>query len=175
MALSSILSPQHKAFVWLLGETPENERGELTSSPEQARILSRYAMATLYYSTNGAGWRKSQNWLSTSHISTWYPGNFNNSDANLNVLKLDLRANRLIGTLPDELVFLSSLQVIDIRRNQLTGSIPSEIARLVNLKELILKKNNLTNSLPPSFQSLSNLGKDPSARVSNRRVVSLPY
>jgi hypothetical protein len=179
VALSDPESPQHKAFLWLLWETQENEEGEPTSSLDEDKILSRYAMATLYYSTGGEEWTHFDNWLSTSHISTWYPlsesGDF---DANRNILKLELRDNNLVGTLPEELVFLSSLQVIDLRRNALTGRIPSEFARLVSLKKLILRNNNLTNNypLPPSFQSLSNLGKGRSACISNRRVVvSLSY
>jgi hypothetical protein len=148
VALSNLASPQHKAFVWLLGETPENEQGE-PIRPEQFEILlSRYAMATLYYSTGGEDWTQSENWLSTSHISTWYPSESNEVDENQKVLKrLKLGGNNLIGTLPGELVFL------------------------VNLKELDLSENKLTNkhgNHKASFLSLSNLGKEPSACISNR-------
>jgi hypothetical protein len=159
VALSNLASPQYKAYLWILGETPETEQSEPPSPNQRGRILSRYGMATLYYSTGGEDWTQSENWLSTSHICTWYPSESTTCDTNQNVIELNLGDNNLIGTLPDELVFVSSLEGIDLRRNALTGSIPPKFSRLVKLKELELSENNLTNNLPSSFRLLSNLGK----------------
>jgi hypothetical protein len=50
VALSTPSSPQSMAFNWLV----TNHTNLLTLSPEQ--IIQRYALATLYYSTNGDSW-----------------------------------------------------------------------------------------------------------------------
>jgi hypothetical protein len=149
MALSDLASPQYKAFLWLTAKPADEQDGPPKRNLDLDLLRSRYTMATLYYSAGGENWTRSDNWLSPSHISTWwYPSSESGDfDANQNILKLDLRNNNLVGTLPNELVFLSSLQVIELGRNALTGRIPSEFARLVNLEKVMLRDNDLTGTV----------------------------
>lgn len=51
-------SPQAKAFAWL--SRPQHPRYE---SREMWRFMQRFALATLYYSTEGDLWRKNAGWL----------------------------------------------------------------------------------------------------------------
>ena len=73
-------------------------------------------MATLYYATNGTQWGRADKWLSADAICSWYPAlpdQCTNTTERLrrrlqqtqNLIRLDLSANYLQGSLPDELVF----------------------------------------------------------------------
>jgi len=67
------------------------------------------------------------------------------------VLGLDLVWQGLSGTLPTEIVALTSLQMISFASNQFTGTIPSEYARLRTLFALELHRNLLTGSIPEAY------------------------
>jgi hypothetical protein len=59
-------------------------------------------------------------------------------------LELDLRENGLIGTIPEEISLLSSLQIIRLSNNTLTGTIPVIITTsLIQLQYLDLSSNKL--------------------------------
>ncbi|XP_059066661.1 receptor-like protein 45 [Cryptomeria japonica] len=58
-----------------------------------------------------------------------------------------LSNNRLSGTIADTISKLSSLVNLDLRNNQLSGSITDTISKLVRLASLLLSSNNLTGSI----------------------------
>jgi hypothetical protein len=73
--LEDMQSSQYKAMQWL------QEDANLTSYSEE-RMLQRFALAHLFYSTGGATqWMESDGWLSESHECSWFTAS---SDASCN-------------------------------------------------------------------------------------------
>jgi hypothetical protein len=102
-ALRKSSTPQHKALAWLAGDA------NLTSYSEQKKI-QRYALATLYYSTNSGGWRRNDTWMSDADVCGQW---FQNDNTTINctsagaVSTLDLDENNLVGMIPAEIGMLS--------------------------------------------------------------------
>ena len=61
-------TPQYAALDWLANK----DSGASYSSADDVRILQRYVLATLYYSTGGPGWTKSYGFLSDEHECKWF-------------------------------------------------------------------------------------------------------
>jgi hypothetical protein len=59
-------TPQGQAFEWLDGMDTE------TDPCSYPTLEQRYALATMYYSTNGDDWRNNQEWLSAAPECDWY-------------------------------------------------------------------------------------------------------
>ena len=51
--------PQAEAYQWMAGDSALRDRNFTTPQLEQ-----RFAMATIYYATNGPSWTKNDLWLS---------------------------------------------------------------------------------------------------------------
>ncbi|XBI11283.1 hypothetical protein VPH35_138374 [Triticum aestivum] len=72
--------------------------------------------------------------------------------------KLRLDANNLEGVLPNSIAGLSkSLELLLLRSNRISGTIPLEIQYLTSLRRLYMERNLLTGNLPESVGNLSNL------------------
>jgi hypothetical protein len=101
-ALLDTTSPQYASFEWLLSE---NNSG---ISSEQ-RLLQRYVLATLYFSTGGDDWTTAPLWLTNTDECEWFSSEEDDEicDANGNYVEIDLSGNNLQGTVPLELVLLS--------------------------------------------------------------------
>ena len=169
-ALAEAPNPAHTATPT---ETPTNSHTP-TVTPAPANI-DRPALVALYNSTNGPNWRRSNNWLTDSPISTWYGVTLDNSGRvgelrlannqlrgsipNLSALTrvrvLDFGANQLTGSIPD-LSALTNLGGLDLTSNQLTGSIPN-LSALTKLTHLYLANNRLTGTIPPSLGTITRL------------------
>ncbi|CAB9529530.1 Leucine Rich Repeat [Seminavis robusta] len=229
-------SPQSKAYEWLRADP-------LVSEYTEARLVQRFAIATLYYSLGGPEWleqgggtttitideapsghhRQLQPNASTATPQLHTPGTSQGSGpppgptrptikhVNITSAKwlsygvpecewfslgsLDTREvcnkdgsfrslymlkNNMVGTLPEELMLMTSLLSLKLARSQiastiftqigqmtqltnlrlfsldLTGTIPSEVGLLSHtLEELSLLDNQLTGSLPEQFWQLS--------------------
>ena len=62
------------------------------------------------------------------------------------------------GTIPDELVTLTNLDVLFLTDNtNLTGGLPANIGNIQGLKHLNFKNNDLTGTIPSSFWDMDNL------------------
>jgi hypothetical protein len=73
-------------------------------------FLQRYALATLYYSTEGNNWIASDSWLTNATECEWYSSSQQPAlicDADRNILELNLANNNLRGTIPAELALLA--------------------------------------------------------------------
>uniref|UniRef100_A0A199UAA3 non-specific serine/threonine protein kinase n=1 Tax=Manihot esculenta TaxID=3983 RepID=A0A199UAA3_MANES len=71
-----------------------------------------------------------------------------------NLQNLNLSSNNLNGSIPKQVIGLSSLSIsVVMSNNSLTGSIPSEVGNLRNLVELDLSQNKLT--IPESSNNMS--------------------
>ena len=108
----------------------------------------------LYASTNGPGWKYSNNWLSERPLSEWYGVS---TDSNGRVVSLDLTDNNLQGLMPSGIAQLQNLRVLYLGGNGLTGPIPTELGRLQKLTKLGLDRNRLTGLITPGIAQLQNL------------------
>lgn len=152
-------SAQGQAFRWLLEDIG-------TSNPNlpEARILQRFALATLYYATIGEGWAESQHWMDHGiHECYWFnKESFARKDLIGSLFQgymeeffppeepaplhctvdglyenLWLDANNLAGYIPNQIAMLTSLKTLSIGFNAgLNGPIPTQIGRLSRLEGL---------------------------------------
>ncbi|XP_076908661.1 receptor-like protein EIX2 [Bidens hawaiensis] len=68
---------------------------------------------------------------------------------------LDLSNNKIIGEIPDALVYLAGLKNLNLSGNLKTGYIPTIIGDLKQLKSLDLSMNKLSGRIPQSLTSLN--------------------
>ena len=142
-------SPQAQALTWLSGNTRLAEYTE-------ERLLQRFVLATLYYSTNGDSWTNNLGWLSNDDECTWNTVNpLNCAAQEMRIIHLSER--NLQGTIPWEIGLLTSLIEIDLSLNSLDGLIPSSIGQLQQLEGIFLYFNNLWGTIPTEVGTLENL------------------
>jgi hypothetical protein len=67
-------APQSKALNWLM----KDDTGSNITTTDPAILLERYAMACLYFSTNGDTWNQETNFLSNTSVCDWN-GNWGDS------------------------------------------------------------------------------------------------
>ena len=156
-ALRRFNSPQQRAFLWLLKDA---NLGNYSND----RKLQRYALATLYYSTNGDEWSENLYWLSEEDECLWFTNQSfagypvceisQGSDRRKALINLDLSFNNLKGTIPPEVGLLSGLLRVDLDGGPsgfLTGPLPSELGRLNRLESFSARGNQLSGSIPPEL------------------------
>ncbi|KAF8032123.1 hypothetical protein BT93_D1136 [Corymbia citriodora subsp. variegata] len=73
------------------------------------------------------------------------------------VVNLDLSSNDFIGSIPEELSFLSGLHGLNLSHNRLSGGIPIGIGNMTSLESLDLSNNKLSGTIPPSISALTYL------------------
>ena len=112
------------------------------------------ALEALYESGGGAGWTRSDNWLTDEPVSSWYGVTMDDEGR---ITAIDLSGNGLVGGLPAELGKLANLMRLDVRDNRLAGGIPSELGELSELEELHLSSNRIEGSIPGQLGNLSEL------------------
>ncbi|QTA92267.1 IPT/TIG domain-containing protein [Desulfonema magnum] len=93
----------------------------------------RQALIDLYTKTNGGGWTDTTGWLGNEYTECTWKGVFCDAGQE-HVEKLILDNNNLVGTFPESISDLSSLQVISIKNNKMRTPIPETILDL-NLKD----------------------------------------
>jgi len=127
------VSPQSRAKVWAL-----SENGPST--------VQRYILAVFYFSFQGDGWRQRKGWLNPSSECTWKGITCNNRNE---VSMLWLTDNFLVGSLPMELSYLSTIDTITLNDNDISGPLPiSYFTQLIHLRQLSLYNNRLTGRIP---------------------------
>jgi len=158
-------SPQGMAYQWLLNDTYLDQR-------PLWRIKQRFALATLYFATDGKNWLQNQGWLDYAldecdwafQSGSLNPKNFSQKlgigrEASCNEHKeyiwIALAENNLVGSLPEELFLLTKLHGLEFTANKLTGTISSQIAALKNLTMINLSTNDLSGTIPPDIGLLS--------------------
>lgn len=120
----------------------------MTPSPDRETLIA------IYNATDGPNWTQQDNWLSETHISTWYGITTNDVGR---VTRIELAGVGMAGPIPVELAELAHLDSLDIFANVLTGSIPAELSQLDRLVYLDLKGNDLTGSIPAELGQLTGL------------------
>nr|XP_034596256.1 probable inactive receptor kinase At2g26730 isoform X2 [Setaria viridis] len=74
-----------------------------------------------------------------------------------NLRVLSLRSNRVVGSIPDDLLQLPNLKALFLQQNRLSGAIPTGIARLGGLERLVLAHNDLSGPIPFALNNLTAL------------------
>ena len=157
LLVSNSTSPQFLALEWLAANN------NIKSYPFWKR-LQRFALATLYFSTNGDGWFLKSGWLTNEDECTWAMRNEMTPpcDNEGRIVSLFLDKNGLNGTIPPELSLLSgSLRDIQLAggawNSHLNGAIPSELSAMTNLVTLHLQSNHLEGFIPCMLEKLTGL------------------
>ncbi|CAB9500541.1 Leucine Rich Repeat [Seminavis robusta] len=172
------MSPQAEAFSWLV-EDAEN----ILQLPHR-QIQQRFALATLYFATGGDMWISNDNWLNHSvDECDWfqqaefgiksiqgrrYPGWLSEffpptqpqpttCDQNGTIQHLWLDRNHLVGSLPEELYLLTSLQTLSLGLNQFQGSISTRFGQLTQLEGLEILDQPPDGSIPSEIGILTSL------------------
>ncbi|WP_420635435.1 leucine-rich repeat domain-containing protein [Candidatus Palauibacter sp.] len=114
----------------------------------------RDALAALYHAAGGDAWANNANWLTDEPVADWYGVVVDEQGLPVSI---NLRDNRLEGSITAEIAALSSLQQLDLSQNQLSGEIPSEVGKLTDLQLLDLGENRLTGALPAGIGELAQL------------------
>ena len=150
-ALQDPTSPQSRAFAWLGSSANSN-----VSS--QAQYLQRYALAVLYYASNGDGWINNNAWLSSADECTWFSNAPDVCDSAGRYIAVDLAENNLQGTIPLELTALSiSLRQLSLFGNGLSGTLMTEVEQLSRLESIDVGGNQLTGTLPSTLGQMDRL------------------
>jgi hypothetical protein len=165
-AIRNNIVPQGKATTWLLAQD------ERKVCPDDPKILQRWALAVVYFSTGGDDWLQcsgspsatdacgsvapflgKERFLSTSNECEW---------AGIScitgcVTEVEFEKNNLAGTIPTEIALLNDLAIWGMEQGNLTSTIPTEIGLMTNLIFLDFDFNALTGSLTSELLSLSSL------------------
>jgi hypothetical protein len=168
-ALETGGTAQNQAMNWICNEDPAQ------LDVEDDFLLSRYALAVLFYSTSGRApsdsnfnatdWRNTTNWLTAEGYCSWYgitcigEDDYFESDGNGKVFQVELPDNMLRGALPAEVAALSDLFILNLNTNYIAGSIPPEYGRLTNVRDLFLANNKLKGTIPAELGSMKELRK----------------
>ncbi|CAB9517950.1 Leucine Rich Repeat [Seminavis robusta] len=174
-------SPQTRAFNWLLEDI------NIAPDLPEKRLIQRFILATLYYSTGGDRWFSNTNWLNYSvHECDWHnepsllmmdtmskaysgfledffpsdepPPTTCDEEGLYQHLWLD--QNNLAGSLPEEINWLTSLLSISVTRNYLEGTISTGVGRLTKLiaySSSFMVHDEHIRPIPSQFGLLSSL------------------
>ena len=134
--------------------------GTLSGTGQDCEARSdRDVLETLYRTTDGPNWVRSDGWLTDAPLGEWHGVTVDSVDQ---VTGLDLRDNSLTGAIPPELGNLAGLESLYLFRNRLTGAIPPELGNLAGLRLLVLdggfySNDHLTGAIPPELGNLASL------------------
>ena len=145
-------SPQSQSLDWVLSDAFSSD------GLSDDRLVQRFALATLYYSTNGTYWDH-DGWLNSTNECDGHDSDDVRCSSESMAEELHLYQDNLSGRIPIEIGLLTTLTTLRLGRNQLTGSIPSELGLLNQLTALHLWANQLTGSLPSELGLLNQLNE----------------
>ncbi|WP_346882329.1 PKD domain-containing protein [uncultured Algibacter sp.] len=133
-----------------------------SSTPDTCTVPQneRDALMALYNATDGANWTNTlannKPWDINIPVCEWFGISVNRD---YHVVGLNLKLNKLIGTIPTELGTLLNLYNLDLSNNSLKGNIPVELGNLSKLMELYLQNNELNGDIPSQLGDLSNINE----------------
>ncbi|KAK1744100.1 leucine-rich repeat domain-containing protein [Skeletonema marinoi] len=145
----------------------EVEEFDLATDPNLCPI-ERNALSDFYYSTKGAEWTDSTNWLNEYQSYCKWHGVTCNEDNR--VKTLELSNNGLSGRLRESIGNLTTIKVLDLSDNDIKGSIPKEVGHLSELTYLRLSYNAFTGTA----ECLGNLTKLQLLQLQSNRITGMP-
>ena len=165
IAIRDPTTPQGRATTWLIG------LDERTLCPSDDKLVQRWALAVMYFSTEGDDWFECS---ATDVMFCGTSGDFLNKEPFLSpvnecqwagiecnvdacVTEVVFEENNLAGTIPSEIALLTDLAIWGMERGQMIGTIPTEVGRLTDLVFLDLDFNRLTGTLPTELYLLTRL------------------
>jgi Leucine-rich repeat (LRR) protein len=161
-ALLDKQSAQGRAFDWLFNESANPQLNDMSEDS----ILRRYALATIYYSTEGDSWVENTNWLSNLTECDWFSSSASGSGCGIEgqtiFSSLELDNNNVTGVLPFEVSLLSAVLIISIRNPvgtdpYLHGTLPSVLGKLTSITSLSLSGNQFSSGIPVELGGCVNL------------------
>lgn len=107
-------------------------------------------LTSLYESTGGDWWVRNENWLQGSPCSGWagVRCSLNAATGECHISSLIMPSNNMTGTLPSDMLMLSSIDVIDVSDNQLRGNVPT-----LNVHMALLVDHNVLNGTVGDLRS----------------------
>ena len=142
-------SPTYKALCWIMTEDVLIDTYDVCDGT----LLQRYVMALFYYSQENTF---SFDTFALKDTCEW-PGITCDPD-NKYIQRINLPDRGLDRYIITQIGLLQRLETIDLRSNRLTGSLPKEIGYLMHLKSLDLADNQLHGTMDPFiFTHLPNL------------------
>jgi hypothetical protein len=131
-----------------------------------AKKIQRYALATVFLSTNGASWNDNSTWMSDEDECGWY-----NNGISLcthgSVEALSLWDNNLVGNIPNELALLTNMSkssvvwllVVMIMLSCVFHCTLMLACHIHSTADLNLSGNNLTGMIPSQIALMSYLSE----------------
>ena len=117
---------------------------EILQLDESNNIDDYEALVDLYNSTGGSSWIMNSNWTKSDvSLDTWE--GIETDPVTGRVTSIELPLNNLVGTLPNSLSKLTSLEVLILGNNSLEGEIPISLGLLSSLRDLRLNDNLFTS------------------------------
>ena len=123
-------------------------------------LLQRFALATIFFATDGPNWTNRTGWLDPTDDCNWFDSLAPfGQDICLNTRRttLNLADNNLVGTLPPEIGILSDLEYLVLYQNRIGGQLPSEIGLLTALRTFIVFSNPWTGTIPRTVGLMTEL------------------
>jgi hypothetical protein len=144
-------TPEARAIKWLQDDPVAFNYTELG-------VLQRYALATLYYATDGENWIESAGWLDydVAECDWFTTERLDLCIGDGRYRSLAVISNGLSGELPDALAILTDLQSINLGGNDLTGQLSSTLGSLSELRVLVLSETLLSGPVPSEYGLLLN-------------------
>jgi len=148
-------SPQYRAAAWVADSI-----SILGINASDDRMITRFALATFYFATNGDEWFKcgrestncqvSQKWLTGANECDWYAIKCSQDGSDIIEIFFPAngdKSNSVTGTLPNELSFLSKLTAVIVARGPISGIFP-DWSKMSTLERLVLNNNQFEGSFP---------------------------
>lgn len=156
-SLNDLESPQSKSAEWLAQDKVDNGNDWDLIGYE---LLQRYVLGIFYHSTKGEKWDRDQFFFQETAVCLWgSPGLECTLGDRTSVNDIRLPSNNLVGTLPEEMTYLTALTSLDLHFNNLGGSIYDSLGELTGLNVLSLSNNDLVGTIPASLGQLTALSR----------------
>lgn len=133
-------TPEADALYWISYDDP----GALDPHAPIDKVIQRFVLATLYFSTKGSDWEHSFDFMTHHDVCDWnHQGDSKGGaycDKNGFVDSLILTGLNLAGALPKDLGLLTHMTHLDLSNNNIEDQLPSTIGLLRKLTTLDVSK-----------------------------------
>ncbi|KAL7487586.1 hypothetical protein ACHAW6_013176 [Cyclotella cf. meneghiniana] len=166
LTLDDEMTPQHRALVFLSdGDPLALDPNDATASTQ---LIQRYALAVLYYATEGAAWNHRIYWLTGQHECGWQFVVCAEIQDRANLTTSINATSKAIGEEADD-VFLSAVDAdlgmgtgrivtgLQLYGNNLRGTLPIELITTLKYLEVLDLGNNMLHGSLANYRQLTYL------------------